>query len=68
MRLKVIGADRQDFERGHVAAQIRGRFDQALLGNIDRNIGDRILESFEQHARFHSGAGAETDQLRVGAN
>ena len=30
-RLQVVGADRQDFERGHFAAQRFGRFRQALL-------------------------------------
>ena len=49
-------------------AQLRGGIDEALLGNIDRDVGDRILEMFEQHPRLHAGAGAEADQLRVRAD
>ena len=66
--LKIIGADRQDLERGHGVAQFDGGVDQALLGDIDRHVGDRIFELLEQHARLNSRAGAEADQLDVRAD
>ena len=66
--LEVIATNGQNFERGHGVAQFDGGIEQPLLGDIDRDISDRVLELLEQHARLDSGARAETDQLDIRAN
>ena len=63
--LEVIGADWKNFERGHGVAQLDRGIDEALLRNIDRNVGDGIFELFEQQPRLDSRAGPKTDQRRI---